>query len=98
MTKFYGTTIDDAEDLDLDMSVYNLIEYNSNSFEATGGLLFYSKNKASNFDADVANNNNFKSFKYKAKVLGNTKAQHNSNHVNRIFKICNNCCTIKILK
>ena len=86
MRKFDGTTIDDAEDLDLAMPVYNLIEYSSNYFETTGSLLFYSKYEATNFDADIANNNNFKSFKYKSKLLGNTKAQPKSNQANRIFK------------
>ena len=86
MKKFDGTTIDDPEDLDLAMPVYNLIDYSSNYFEATGSLLFYSKYEAINFDANITNNNNFKSFKYKAKLLGNTKAQPNSNQTNRIFK------------
>ena len=57
------TTIDDAEDLDLAMPMYNLIEYISNYSEATGSLWFYSKEEATNFNADVANDNNFKSFK-----------------------------------
>ena len=33
-----GTAIDDAEDLDLVMPVYNLIEYSSNYSEAIGSL------------------------------------------------------------
>ena len=50
ITKIDGTTIDNAEDLDLVLSMYNLIEYSSN----------YSKDEATNFDADIANKNNFK--------------------------------------
>ena len=42
-TKIDRTTIDDSEDLDLVMPMYNLIEYNSNYFEKTGGLWHYSK-------------------------------------------------------
>ena len=38
ITKIDGTTKDDAEDLDLVMSTYNLIEYSSNYFETTGSL------------------------------------------------------------
>ena len=38
--KIDGTTIDDAEDLDLVMPVYNLTEYNSNYSETTGSLRF----------------------------------------------------------
>ena len=35
--------MDDAEDLDLVMLMYNLIEYNSNYFDMTGNLWFYRK-------------------------------------------------------
>ena len=38
VTKIDGTTIDDAENLDLVTSMYNLIEYSSNYSEATGSL------------------------------------------------------------
>ena len=38
ITKTDGTTIDDAENLDLIMPMYNLIEYSSNYFETTGNL------------------------------------------------------------
>ena len=51
--------------------MYNLIEYSSNYSDATGSLWFYSKDEATNFDADISNNA-FKSFEYKAKLLENT--------------------------
>ena len=57
------------------MPMYNLIEYSSNYSETTGSLWFYSKDEATDFNADIVNDNNFKSFKYKAKLLGNTVAQ-----------------------
>ena len=57
------------------MLMYNLIEYSSNYSETTGSLWFYSKDEVTNFNADITNNNNFKSFEYKAKLLGNTVAQ-----------------------
>ena len=63
ITKIDGTTIDDAEDLDLVMPMYNLIEYSSNYSETTGSLWFYSKNEATKFNANIANTNDFKSFK-----------------------------------
>ena len=50
-----------------------------------GSLCFYSKDEATDFNADIANDNNFKSFKYKAKLLGNTVAQAD-NAANEIFK------------
>ena len=58
--------------------MYNLIEYSSNYSETTESLWFYSKDEATNFNADIANNNNFKSFEYKAKSLGNTEADENN--------------------
>ena len=42
ITKIYGTTIDDAEDLDLVMPIYNLLEYSSNCSDAIVSLWFYS--------------------------------------------------------
>ena len=69
ITKIDGTTVDGAEDLELVMPMYNLIEYSSSYFQTTGSSWFYSNNEATNFNADIDNNNNFKSFKYKAKLL-----------------------------
>ena len=96
ITKIDGTTIDDVEDLDLVIPMQNLIEYSSNYSDTTRSLWFYSKDEATNFDADNANNNNFKTFKYKTKLLGNTEAQPAPNKANGILKKCNNCCAIKI--
>ena len=59
IAKIDGTTIDDAEDLDLVMPIYNIIEYSSNYSKTTGSLWFYCKDKATNFNADIANTNNF---------------------------------------
>ena len=55
------------------MPMYNLVEYNSNYSETTGSLWFYSKFEATNYNADIGNTNNFKSFMYKAKLLENTE-------------------------
>ena len=65
--------------------MYNLTEYSSNYSETTGSLWFYSKGEATDFNADIANNN-FKSFEYKAKLLGNTVAQPAPNAANGILK------------
>ena len=55
------------------MPMYNLMEYSSNYSETTGSLWFYSKDNAINTaNADNANDDDFKSFKYKAELLGNT--------------------------
>ena len=50
------------------MPLYNLTEYSSNYSETIYGLWFYSEDEA------IANDNNFKSFKYKAKLLGSAEA------------------------
>ena len=39
--------------------MYNLIEYSSNYSETTGSLWFYSKDEATNSNADIPNTNNF---------------------------------------
>ena len=94
ITKIDGTTIHDAEDLHLVMSMCNLIEYSSNYSETTRSLLFYFIDKATNFNADIADNNNSKPLEYKIKLLGNNEdwwSEWNSPK-------CNNCFTIKIFK
>ena len=50
--------------------------------------------ETTSFNADIANDNNFESFEYKAKLLGNTEADD----ANGILKKCNNCCAFKIFK
>ena len=69
MTEIDGTTIDDAENLDLVMLLYNVLEYSSNYSETTRNLWLYSKDKATNFNNNIANTNNFKFFKCKAKNM-----------------------------
>ena len=51
------------------MPMYSLIEYSSTYSERTRSLWFYSKDEAINFNADIENTDDFKSFKYKAKLL-----------------------------
>ena len=46
ITNLYGTAIDNAEDLNLVIPMYKLIEYSSNYSETTGSLWFYSKDEA----------------------------------------------------
>ena len=81
-----GTQVDDAENLHLLMSMYNLIEYSSSYSETTGSLWFYSKDEATDFNTDIANADNFKSFKYKTKLLENTVPQLAPNVANEILK------------
>ena len=61
-----------------------LIEYIWNYSDTTDFLWFYSKDEATGFNASFENNNNFKSFMYKARFLVNTVAQSNTYQTNRI--------------
>ena len=81
-----ATTIDDAEDVDLAIPMHSLIISSSNYSETTGSLWFYSKDEGTNFNANVTNTNNFKSFEYKATLLGNKVAQSPWNQANGILK------------
>ena len=55
--KIDGTAINDAEDLDLVMLIYNFLENSSNYSETIGSLWFYSKDEATNFDVNIAKPN-----------------------------------------
>ena len=79
---YWWNKIDGAEDVDLVMPIYNLIEL----FRNKGRFMVYSKNEATSFDADVARNNNFKSFEYKAKLLWIIIAQPDPDYPNGILK------------
>ena len=70
ITKINRRTIDDAEDLDFVMSMYNQLVYNSDYSEITGSLWFYSNDETTNIAAGIEGNNTFKSFKYKTKLIG----------------------------
>ena len=74
ITKIDRTTIDHAEEFDLVMKMYDLIECSSSYSQATGSLWFYSKDEATIFNADIANDNNFESFSSKVKLSGNTES------------------------
>ena len=94
--KIDETTIDDADDLDLVMLMYNLIEYSSNFSDLISSTWHDSKDEATRFNTDI-NTDAFKSFKYKAKLLGNTVAQTTANADNGILENLN-LCTIKLCK
>ena len=76
------------------MQIYNLIEYSSNYSETTGCLWFYLKNEGTSFNTDIANDNNFKSFKYKTKLLENTM----TDNANGILKNVTSAVSLKYLR
>ena len=76
ITRINGELIEDADDLDIVMSMYNLLEYSKNYRKTIGSLYNYYRDELSN-DADDNNFDNIKvvnsnTFKYKNKITGNT--------------------------
>ena len=74
------TTIDSPEDLDLVITMYNLLWDSLNYSDMAGSLRFYPKNGATNFNADVAKKFIFKFFVYITKLVGETEAQRAPNN------------------
>ena len=67
ISKINGVKIDNAEDLDVVMPMYNLLEYSKNYKKATGSLWNYYMGKPSN---PLPSNSG--SFKYKTSITCNT--------------------------
>ena len=75
ITRINGELIEDADDLDIVMPMYNLLEYSKNYRKTIGSLYNYYRDEL-NDDADnnnFANNNVVSSntFNYKNKIIGN---------------------------
>ena len=74
ITRINGELIEDADDLDIVMSMYNLLEYSKNYRKTIRSLYSYYRDELTN-----DNNNNFanrnvvnsNTFKYKNKIIGN---------------------------
>ena len=76
ITRINGELIEDPDDLDIVMSMYNLLQYSKNYRKTIGSLYNYYRDELSD-DADDNNFNNIKvvnsnTFKYKNKITGNT--------------------------
>ena len=75
VSKINGTLIENTEDIDIAMPMYNLLDYSKNYLKTSGSLWNYYRDEL----ADEANNNknpnknviNSKSFKYKTSIIGN---------------------------
>ena len=67
IAKINGVKIDNAEDLDVVMPMYNLLEYSKNYRKTTGSLWNYYRDEPSN-----PLSSNSESFKYKTNITGNT--------------------------
>ena len=76
ISKINNELIEDAEDLDIVMPMYNLLEYRENYRKTIGSFYNYYRDKLS----DDNDNDNFgniqvvnsEAFKYKNKIIGNT--------------------------
>ena len=71
ITRINGELIEDANDLDIVIPMYNLLEYSKNYRKTIGSLYNYYRDELSD-DADDNNFNNSNTFKYKNKITGNT--------------------------
>ena len=93
MTKINNEFIEDADDLDIVMPMYNLLEYSKNYRKTIDSLYNYYRDELSNDNnpnnfpnANVVNSN---TFKYKNQITGNTynvaegAAGHNANRVGK---------------
>ena len=67
ITKINDIKIDNAEDIDVVMPMYNLLEYSKNYKKTTGSLWNYYRDQPSN-----PLSSNSESFKYKTSITGNT--------------------------
>ena len=84
ISKVNGVQIDSAEDLDVVIPKYNLLEYSKNYKKTAGSLWNYYRNELSN-----PLSSNSESFKYKTSITGNTynlgiaEAGYNDNKVRK---------------
>ena len=72
ITKINGELIEDAEDLDIVMPMYNLLEYSKNYRKTIGSFYNYHRDE---LGANANNNDNTvhsDTFRYKNKITGNT--------------------------
>ena len=70
--------VEKAEDLDIVMPMYNLLEYSDNYQDATGSLYQFKRDEPPNDNANVANNTT--SLVYKSKLINGT----DDNNVNNV--------------
>ena len=73
ISKINGIKIDNAEDLDVVMPMYNLLEYSKNYKKTTGSLWNYYRDEPSN-----PLSSNSESFKYKTNIVGKTPEDNDS--------------------
>ena len=73
ITKINGIKIDNAQDLDIVMPMYNLLEYSRNYKKTTGSLWHYYRDEPNDPLSTIS-----VSFKYKTSILGKTPQNDDS--------------------
>ena len=73
MHHFNDTFVDYANFINIAMPMYNLIEYSDNYSDSSGNIWSFKRDDVLN-NADVTNDDNTPSFKYKANLIANTNA------------------------
>ena len=81
ISRINNTDIDNAQDIDIVMPMYNLIEYSDNYSKTSGSLWQYYKDDPNDNMADS------ESFKYKVKITGKTPDNGNSKNVEIIVPL-----------
>ena len=71
-TEINETFVGETDFINITMPMYNLIEYSDNYSDTSGSLWQFKRDEIIN-NADVTNDNNAPSFKYKANLIGNTE-------------------------
>ena len=86
ISKINNTFVENAEDLDIAMSMYNLLEYNDNYFMTSGSYWNYYRDKINDDENENDANDNrmnknktttSKSFENKTKIIGSTPNNNN---------------------
>ena len=85
--------VDTAENVDIVMPMYNLIEYSDNYQDLSATLYQYKRDEPPDDIANDLTHNNSTSFKYKIKLLGNSVIDGKYRKIK-----CKSCRTIKIFK
>ena len=79
-TEINETFIDEADFINITMLMYNLIEYSDNYSNTSGSLSQFKRDEIID-NADLTNDNNAHSFKYKASIISNTENNGTKNGV-----------------
>ena len=72
ITRINGELIEDAEDSDIVMPMYNLLEYSKNYRRIIGSFYNYYRDELGGNDNNSDNTVNSNTFRYKNKITGNT--------------------------